>query len=174
VFGTRLNAAQIPSLNPVLVMLLIPLMNALVYPAFDRAGVRTTPLRRMTAGMLIASLSFVAVALVQREIDARGAGVVHVAWQLVPYVLITLAEVLVSVTGLEFAYSQAPARMKSTIMSFWNLMVAVGNVFASFMSGLERLPLQQFFWVFAGLMLLAAIIFGIRARYYVARDQVQV
>ena len=108
------------------------------------------------------------------SIDGSGPGAVHVGWQIIPYVLITVAEVLVSVTGLEFAYSQAPARMKSTIMSFWNLMVSLGNVLASFLSGLATLPLEQFFWLLSGLMLLAGIAFGIRARFYVVRDQVQV
>lgn len=173
VFGQPIDAAQVPSLNPVLVMLLIPLMNSVVYPALDRAGVAFTPLRRMTVGMLIASLSFVAVALIQREIGGRGEGVVHIGWQIVPYVLITLAEVLVSVTGLEFAYRQAPRRMKSTIMSFWNLTVSLGNVLVALIAGLAKLPLEQFFWVFAGLMAASAVLFGVRAHFYEPRDYVQ-
>jgi POT family proton-dependent oligopeptide transporter len=172
-FGMKLHAAQVPSVNPVLVMLLIPLMNTVVYPAFDRVGMTPTPLRRMTGGMIIAAAAFVAVALLQRRIDQEGLGVVHVGWQLVPYVLITIAEVLVSITGLEFAYSQAPPRMKSTIMGFWLLSVALGNVLVSLISGLTKLPLEQFFWVFAALMLIAGVLFGIRAYFYEPRDYVQ-
>ncbi len=47
---------------------------------------------------------------------------------MLPYALLTLGEVLVSATGLEFAYSQAPPAMKGAIMAFWNLSVTVGNL----------------------------------------------
>jgi hypothetical protein len=45
---------------------------------------------------------------------------VSITWQILPYVLLTAwARYWVSATGLEFAYSQAPASMKGAIMSFW-------------------------------------------------------
>ena len=45
-----IKASQVPALNPLMVMLLIPLMNVL-YNLFDRMGLKTTPLRRVTVGM---------------------------------------------------------------------------------------------------------------------------
>ena len=54
-----------------------------------------------------------------------------ITWQILPYVFLTLGEVLVSATGLEFAYSQAPLAMKGAIMSFWNLAVTVGNLWVA-------------------------------------------
>jgi POT family proton-dependent oligopeptide transporter len=172
-FGLEVRPAQVQALNSVLVMLLIPLMNSVGYPLVEKLGFRATALRRMTAGMIIASLSYVSVALIQREIDRSGPGTVSILWQVVPYFIITLAEVLVSITGLEFAYSQAPKRMKSTIMGFWLLSIAIGNVFVSLLAEFGRLPLVQFFWVFAGLMLLSGAMFGLRAHFYVERDLVQ-
>ncbi len=173
VLGFRVLPAQLQALNPALVMLLIPAMNYGAYPLVEKLGVRATALRRMTAGMLIAALSFVAVALVQAAIDAAGPGKVSILWQSVPYLIITVAEVLVSITGLEFAYSQAPKRMKSTIMGFWFLTVAVGNVLVSLLAEFGKLPLAAFFWLFAGLMLAAGLLFGLRAYFYVERDFVQ-
>jgi proton-dependent oligopeptide transporter, POT family len=163
---------QIQSLNPLLVMILIPVMN-IVYSFFDNRGIKTTPLRRITVGMFIASLSFVAVALIQKWIDAKGEGKVWFAWQVFPFLLITIAEVMVSITGLEFAYTQAPRRMKSMVMSFWNLTVALGNVLIAFLASFEDLPLTDFFWVFAGLMAGAGFIFGIRSYFYVPKDFTQ-
>ncbi len=171
--GFEILPAQLQALNPVFVMLLIPFMNYVGYPVVEKLGVRTTALRRMTAGMIVASLSFVAVALIQAAIDRSGPGKVSILWQAVPYVIITVAEVLVSITGLEFAYSQAPKRMKSTIMGFWLLTVAIGNVLVSVLAELSKLPLVSFFWLFAGLMLLAGIGFGTRAAFYVEEDFVQ-
>lgn len=173
IFGLEVHPAQLQALNPVLVMILIPFMNAVVYPTIEKLGFRATALRRMTAGMLIASLSFVAVALIQREIERSAPGTVSIAWQAVPYLIITVAEVLVSITGLEFAYSQAPKRMKSTIMGFWLLTIAIGNVLVSLLAEFGKLPLIPFFWLFAGLMLLAGALFGLRAYFYVERDFIQ-
>ncbi|MBY0521747.1 MAG: hypothetical protein K2R98_00020 [Gemmataceae bacterium] len=170
-----LDKNQVPALNPLMVMGLIPLMNFL-YRRCDRMGVQTTPLRRITVGMLIAAVSFVVVALLQIQIEhhqAAGLPKVWFVWQIIPYLLITVAEVMVSITGLEFAYTQAPAKMKSIVMGFWLLTVALGNVLVAFLAGFEKLPRVDFFWAFAGLSLAAGVLFGIRGYFYVQKDYTQ-
>ncbi len=123
----QLLQSQTPLMNPALVMLLIPLMN-LVYRVCDRLGLKTTPLRRITAGMFISALSFVATALLQDHIDVSPKNSVWIGWQFWQYFIITISEIMVSITGLEFAYTQAPKKMKSTVMGFWLLIVTLGNV----------------------------------------------
>jgi POT family proton-dependent oligopeptide transporter len=170
-----LNRNQVPALNPLMVMLLIPLMNV-VYGRLDRLGLKTTPLRRITTGMFFAALSFAVVALLQAWIDGNardGLPKVWFGWQVIPYLLMTVAEVLVSVTGLEFAYTQAPARMKSTIMGFWLLTVTLGNVLVAFLAGFKDLERVNFFWTFAGLSAAAGVLFGLRAYFYVQKDYTQ-
>ena len=169
----ELLPSQIPSLNPVMVMLLIPFWAYVVDPALKGIGIVLTPLRKMTLGMMLASTSFVAVALIQAEIDSPASPQIHIMWQLIPYFLITLSEVLVSITGLEFAYSQAPRRMKSTVMGFWLLTVALGNVLVALLARFAHLKLVNFFWVFAALMAIAAFIFAGRAAIYKVRDYTQ-
>jgi len=169
----ELDASQVPALNPFMVMILIPIANKGLYPLMDKLGIGSHPLRRMTVGMFIAASSFVAVALLQHAIDAAGTGTVHIFWQMIPYLLITLAEVMVSITGLEFGYSQAPKRMKSVVMGFWLMTVAVGNVLVALLAGFESLDAAAFFWVFAGLMGVAALGFGVRAYFYKYRDVIQ-
>ena len=44
------------------------------------------------------------------------------------YFMLTLAEVFISVTALEFAYTQAPSSMRTLTTAFWYATVAVGNV----------------------------------------------
>jgi len=56
------------------------------------------------------------------------------AWQVFQYLIITCAEILISITGLEFAYKQAPIRMKSLLQACWLLTTAMGNVINTFMS----------------------------------------
>jgi proton-dependent oligopeptide transporter, POT family len=169
----ELLPSQIPSLNPVMVMMLIPFWAYVIDPALRKIGIIMTPLRKMSVGMALASTSFVAVAMLQAKIDANHGAPVHVLWQLIPYFLITLSEVLVSVTGLEFAYSQSPKRMKSTVMGFWLLTVAFGNALVAVLARFSDLKLEDFFWLFAGLMAIAAIIFALRAAVFQVRDYTQ-
>ncbi|MFO0597140.1 MAG: oligopeptide:H+ symporter [Myxococcaceae bacterium] len=121
------TGSQMQALNPLLVMLLIPFNNLVLYPRLKKLGVEPTALRRMGFGIAFAGLAFVAVAVLQLVID-RGGEKQSILWQVVPYLLLTFGEVLVSATGLEFAYSQAPAPMKGVLMSFWNLATTVGNL----------------------------------------------
>jgi POT family proton-dependent oligopeptide transporter len=167
-----LQPSQVPAMNPLLVMLLIPLMNV-IYNLFDKAGIKTTPLRRITVGMFFTSLSFVATAMVQEYIERSPAQTVWFGWQIIQYVLITTGEVMVSITGLEFAYTQAPRKMKSTVMGFWLLTVTLGNVLVVFLAGFKGLPLTQFFWIFAWLSAGAGVLFALRAYFYVPRDYAQ-
>ncbi|AUX41417.1 amino acid/peptide transporter [Sorangium cellulosum] len=171
VLGRTLAPAQIMALNPLLVMLIIPFNTMILYPALERRGVRLTALGRMTAGMAIAGLSFVAVAAIEAAMTSGDR--LSVLWQAGPYVLITFAEVLVSTTGLEFAYSQAPREMKSTIMSVWNTTVAVGNLITAGVAALNVFTGAMQFLFFAALILIAALVFGLLARRYVVVDYFQ-
>lgn len=53
---------------------------------------------------------------------------IHMLWQTIQYVLVTISEIFVSITGLIFAYSQSPKRYKSVIMSAWLLTTAFGDI----------------------------------------------
>lgn len=176
IFGQlHLEASQLAALNPAMVMILIPLLHIGVFPLIQRAGLKLTTLRKMSTGMFLAALSFVAVALIQSQIDTGVASgeKVPVLWQIVPYLVITTAEILVSATGLEFAYTQAPRTMKSTIMGFWFLCITAGNLLVAFLAGFEKLALVNFFWTFAGLMALAALLFSVLAYFYKERTYLQ-
>jgi POT family proton-dependent oligopeptide transporter len=169
-----MNPAQISALNPLLVMLIIPALNVLVYAPLRRRGFEVRPLQKMATGMFIAAAAFGAAALLQAAIERSGSGEVHALWQAIQYFLMTTAEVLVSITGLEFAYTQAPRAMKSTIMSFWLICITFGNLLVAFLAPLETsLPLSQFFWLFTGLMAVAAIVFSIIAYSYKGKSYLQ-
>jgi len=148
-----------------------------LYPLLERLGLRMTALRRMGAGIALAGAAWIVVGLMQLWLD--GGEVVSIVWQVLPYALLTLGEVLVSTTGLEFAYSQAPQAMKGVIMSFWSLSVTVGNLWVLLSNvsvksesvtsriagtGLSVTAFQMFF--FAGFALLAAAAFALYARRY--------
>jgi POT family proton-dependent oligopeptide transporter len=159
----ELDAAQLQALNPFLVMGLVPLFTWVVFPALARRGVSLAPLAKMTAGMFLTVLSFVAAALVQLRVD--GGHPTSLLWQFPQYLLLTVGEVLVSVTGLEFSYTQAPRSMRSTIMSIWFLTTFLGNLL-TFLVQFVRLSGAAYFGFFALLMLAAAFGFRIMARRY--------
>jgi proton-dependent oligopeptide transporter, POT family len=169
VLGFHFEASQIAALNPVMVMALIPIFSWGIYPALEKIlGVKMTPLRRMGTGMFLASTSFVAVGLCQSAID--GGARISVAWQFIPYLLITMSEIMVSITGLEFAYTQAPRSMKSTIMSFWFLTVFAGNLLTAYISEINVFKGASFFYFFAALMAAVSFIFAWTAARYKVRD----
>jgi POT family proton-dependent oligopeptide transporter len=170
--GFKLLPSQIQSANPALVMLLIPFANKVLLPASERLGFPLTPLRRMTAGILLASLATAVIAVIQRAIDSHGPGTISIRWQLTAYLLLTMGEVLVSISGLEFAYSQAPHRMKSTVMALWLLTVTLGNIVVAAIAR-TRLPAASSFILFTTLGVAASLLFALRAHSYTPRDHVQ-
>ncbi|NXT99860.1 S15A1 protein, partial [Buphagus erythrorhynchus] len=96
---------------------------------------------------------------------------VHMAWQIPQYFLLTCAEVLFSVTGLEFSYSQAPSNMKSVLQAGWLLTVAVGNIIVLIVAGASTIDKQWAEYVlFAALLLLVCVIFAIMASFYTYID----
>lgn len=48
-----------------------------------------------------------------------------------------MAEVMFSITGLEFSFTEAPASMKSTIAAIWLITVATGNMIVVFFAKLN-------------------------------------
>jgi POT family proton-dependent oligopeptide transporter len=173
----KLLPAQMQAVNPILVMLLIPVNNLLLFPLMRLIGITPTPLRRMGMGIALSACAWIVIGIIQVTMD--GGDKVSILWQLLPYALLTLGEVLVSATGLEFAYSQAPASMKGIILSFWYLAVTIGNLWVLIVnsavkndfvmgqiatSGLSVIAFQMFF--FAAFALLIAAAFGLYALRY--------
>ncbi len=162
-----IGAEQMQSANPVLVMLLVPLLTWVVYP---RIGRWSEPLRRMSVGMFLGALSYLVVAAIQTRIEAGAQPCV--LWQLVPYLILTAAEVLISTTGLEFAFREAAPEMKSTIMSFWLLTIAFGNLLVAGItqtlggaSHSGSVSASRFL-LYAGLTAVVAMLFSLVSRMY--------
>jgi len=124
--------------------------------------------------MFVTVIAFVVPCWIQVQIDAGLSP--HILWQVLAYVLLTSAEVMVSITCLEFSYTQAPRRMKSFVMAFFMLSIALGNLFTSVVNfliqnddGSSKLAGADYFIFFTGLMLVTAITFTITARFYSGR-----
>ncbi len=169
-FGLEVLPAQIQAANPLLVMLLIPLFSYVIYPAIDQRW-PLTELRKIGVGMFVTVVAFAIPTWVQMQIDQGLTP--SIAWQLLAYIILTAAEVMVSITCLEFSYTQAPRRMKSFVMAFFMLSIAAGNLFTSAVnffirdaSGAERLGGADYYLFFTTLMLVTAVLFSLLARFY--------
>uniref|UniRef100_A0A8C2U7R1 Solute carrier family 15 member 1 n=1 Tax=Coturnix japonica TaxID=93934 RepID=A0A8C2U7R1_COTJA len=225
-FGAiQIQPDQMQTVNPILIIIMVPVVDAVIYPLIQKCKINFTPLRKITVGMFLAGLAFVAAALLQVQIDktlpvfpASGQAqvkiinlgssnaevtflpdlqnvtvlpmescsqdvtqlryiediqpnTVHMAWQIPQYFILTCAEVVFSVTGLEFSYSQAPSNMKSVLQAGWLLTVAVGNIIVLIVAGASKLSEQWAEYVlFAALLFAVCIIFAVMAYFYTYTD----
>jgi proton-dependent oligopeptide transporter, POT family len=166
IFGVELLPSQIQAVNPAMIMILIPVFTYFVYPTLGRIF-RLTPLRKIAIGLFLAVGAFAISAMISTAIEAGGRP--SVGWQLLAYLVITTAEVMVSITCLEFAYTQAPNKMKSLVMGLFNMSIAMGNLLTSrvnfYLASLRQadgekfLSESQYYWSFAAAMLVTAVLF---------------
>jgi POT family proton-dependent oligopeptide transporter len=161
-----IDAQTIQSASAILVLILIPVMGVWGYPLMARIGLPTTMIAKMAMGCLAIAVSFVMVGMYQNYLD-RG-GTLSILWQLVAYLPLEVGEVMLSVTGLEFAYANAPARMKSVVMGIWFCVTASGNVLVAMITWLNdrlwNMNAAQQFYFYAILMVGGAGVFVLIAK----------
>jgi POT family proton-dependent oligopeptide transporter len=164
--GIEWKAEQISFVNAAFILLFIPIFSFWLYPTLERMGIKVTPLRKIGAGLFLTALSFVIIALIQERIDAGETP--NIAWQIFAFVILTAGEVLISITGLEYAYTQSPPSMKSTIMACWLITVTLGNVLVSIIQNniksggfFAQFHGAGFFWLFTGICAATGIVFAL-------------
>lgn len=177
--GVEWLSSQIQAVNPLLILVLIPTFSYAIYPLMGRFF-RVTPVRKIGIGFFLAAISFAITAVAEGRIQAGQTP--SIVWQLVAYVVITCAEVLVSITGLEWSYSQAPPRMKSLIMSLWLASVTLGNAFTALVNKVIERPGDKplldgtsYYWFFVIAMLVTAVVWipvsmRFREKTYIQED----
>ncbi len=124
--GVTWLESQIQAINPIMILVLVPLFSVYLYPAINRRWT-LTPLRKIAIGLFVMVPGFALVALIQGWIDAGERP--SIGWQVLAYVILTASEVMVSITCLEFSYTQSPKKMKSLVMATFLASVTLGNYF---------------------------------------------
>jgi POT family proton-dependent oligopeptide transporter len=122
-------------------------------------------------GLVIGAFSFVIAGYYQ--VVMEGGTKLNIAWQILPYIVLTFAEILVSTTGLEFAYTQAPREMKSVVQSLWLVTNTLANVAVAIAAALNIFKGSAQFFFYAGLATLAGVGMALMARRYKVRDYYQ-
>ncbi|HEY3822155.1 MAG TPA: MFS transporter [Polyangiaceae bacterium] len=125
VFGWTILPAQIQVVNGFFILALVPVFTFVIYPLWGKIT-KVTPLRKIAVGLFMIAGSYLIVSRIEARIQSGET--VSVWWQILAYVVLTASEVLVSITGLEFSYKQAPLKMKSFIMALFLLSISLGDM----------------------------------------------
>jgi len=169
--------AQMQAANSVLVLVMIPAFAYGVYPALSRLWPMTL-LRKMGIGLFVTAGSFLVPIWIETQIQQGGQP--SIGWQFVAYIFLTAAEIMVSVTALEFAYTQAPNKMKSLIQAINLLSISLGNIIAAVVNrvienpdGTTKLPGASYYWFFAIAMLVTSFLYIPVAMCYPVKEYIQ-
>jgi POT family proton-dependent oligopeptide transporter len=176
-FGHNWLPAQIQTVNPVFVLVMLPLFSYVIYPLAARF-VKVTPLRRFGGGLWAVIVAFLIVGWIQTRIDAGQHP--SILWQILAFVVLTAGEVMLSVTHLEFSYTQAPKKMKSFVMCMYLGSISLGNVFTAAVNffiqnpdGTLKLSGASYFFFFVKIMLVTAVLFIFVSRFYRGKAYIQ-
>jgi len=124
-FGWKMLPDAIQGFNPVFILILLPPIT-LLWHLLSRLGIELRATDKMLIGFVLTGLTMALMSVA--GFLAGDAGKVSILWEVVSYVLITAAEVCISVVGVEFAFTQAPDSMKSFVTACWLLAVFLGDL----------------------------------------------
>lgn len=160
--GVAITPDQIQGLNPILILVLTPLFNTLWTWLGKRRGAEVRDTQKMAVGFWITVVCMAIMAGVGLLSDSAK---VSVWWLLTVTFIITLAELCISVVGLELAYRRATPGTKSAITGAFLATVFVGDFAGGLFAGLYgRLSPGEYFAVQALVCALAALAFSRVAR----------
>ena len=162
---------QMKLFNTFGIITLAPIFDYIVYPLFARVNLLKKTTHRMILGMFLMVLAFIYSGTLSLTMDSYPDGTVHRLWQTPQYIIMTTAEVLVSISGLELSYTQAPPSLKSVVMALWFLPAAFANGINAFQSSVFPMPETVAFFVYAGFQLFWSIVFLFISRKFVSREE---
>ncbi|KAH0588239.1 putative peptide transporter ptr2 [Termitomyces sp. J132] len=158
----------IQNLNPISIIVMIPIFDYIIYPLLRKRGINFSPIKRIYTGFLVAGLAMIYASVLESyqnkltpcrggEFDKQPAACeidgVHYStplnvWIVAgPYILVGMAEIFASITSLEYAFTKAPKRMKSVVMAFSQFQTALS---AALNFALTAVNVEtKFVWLFA-------------------------
>lgn len=156
VLGFEIPSTWYQTLNPLMILLLAPLLDRLW--AFQRKGGREpdTVLKMVFGCFLLAAAYLVmmaAAALVPADVPAS------LLWLVSATFLLTVGELYVSPVGLSLISRTAPLRMVATLMGVWYFSNFAGNLLGGYIGSLTGdIGHYRLFFVFFGLSVLPGVL----------------
>ncbi|THG95169.1 hypothetical protein EW026_g6433 [Hermanssonia centrifuga] len=154
----------IQNLNPISIIIMIPIFDYIIYPALRRWGINFSPIKRIYAGFIVAGLAMLYAAVLQHflflkspchdnqpsacldENNSPRPAKLNVWIVCGPYILVGLSEIFASITSLEYAFTKAPKRMKSVVMAFSQFQTALASALNFALTAVNVEP--RFAWLF--------------------------
>ncbi|RYP69898.1 hypothetical protein DL771_005841 [Monosporascus sp. 5C6A] len=159
------------NLDPIALLIFIPICDKLLYPALRRLGFNLTPIKKITAGFFLGTMSMMVAAIIQHYIYMKspcratdGYGYVDdcpakpdlTVWIQTPaYVLIALSEIAASITGLEYAFTKAPKNMRGLVTGVFWFAQAFSSAIAQAFVSLSTDPLLV--WLYTTVAIISAL-----------------
>lgn len=172
IFGIQIEPDQFKAVAPILLLILIPFWKAVVDPILMKFNIELKPLKSVAIGGICAGISFLFAGGVQMKIEEYHPNEISILWQIPQFFFLMMGEVLLSIPGLQFAFTQAPDYMQSILTAFWFINNAIGNLIVVLITlvitELHTTKINQIreFFIYAGLMFLAIVIFSYFASKY--------
>ena len=178
----------VSQLDPLALIILIPICDLFMYPALRKAGIRFTPIKKITLGFMFGASSMVWAAVVQNYIyhnnpcgsypseglpsgDNCSPATLSIWVQSGSYVLLAISEIFASITSLEYAFTKAPKNMRSMVQAVALFMTAIANAIGEAMVPLSTDPLLVWnYGSFAVIAFLAGIGFWFSFRHLDAEE----
>jgi len=153
--GVEIGAAMFFSLNPLLVMVMTPLLLARWKKQAEQ-GRELSPTQKMACGALIVAASYLLIAGAEAF---SGGGRAHWLWLLTYFVIFTLGELYILPNGLGVFARLAPPKLGATTVASWYLAIFSGSLLAGQVGRLwSHLGHIQFFVLLAAIASAAAIL----------------
>lgn len=156
------------NIDPLVLIVFIPIFDKVIYPTLRRWKINFSSILRITCGFFCVSMAMAWAAIVQNQIYRTGPNYnfstkpepnaqkfndIVVAWQIPTYFFIAISEIFASITGLEYAFTQAPASMKSIVMSLFLFTSAFGSILNFALVPVTVNP--KLLWMYASLSIMS-------------------
>jgi dipeptide/tripeptide permease len=156
-------ADQILTLNPLFVILTLPLCDYVLYPLLDRLKLGSL-LQKMTIGLLLGAVSISIAAFIETKIQTNS---ISILWLIPQYLIFAISDNFVFISHMRFVYTEASENMKSVMTASVYLVMASGDLIVIFVSGLKIFESQfNEFLFFAAILVAAMVAFGVLASRY--------
>ncbi|OGQ05614.1 MAG: hypothetical protein A2W61_06980 [Deltaproteobacteria bacterium RIFCSPLOWO2_01_44_7] len=132
IFGFQFPSSWFQSANPVMIIILAPVLSWLWLKLKDRQP--SSP-AKFVFGLAFAGGGFLVLAWASK---LSGGGLVSPMWLVIVYFLHTIGELCLSPIGLSTVTKLAPARIVGLMMGFWFLSLSLGNYMAGWLAGFFR------------------------------------
>ncbi|GFR60359.1 solute carrier family 15 member 4-like [Elysia marginata] len=162
--SVKVPAAAINAFNCIGIILLIPVVDKVIYPFFERIGHPLSQLKKIGIGLVLSAVGVVVAGIVEiyRKKILHSPGGSHTqvlagqtftasnmsVFLLVPqYVLIGLSEIFAAITAMDFVYNQTHVTMQGSITGLYHASIGLGNWLSSaILSIVEEITKQEPWW----------------------------